>query len=107
MSGALGACLPDQFRASHREAATVLRFDGQLDVHWAFLLAERAAKFRQRDILQLPNPFPCNTKLLSDFFERLGLAAVQAKSLENDLLLTIIQHIEQTADFVAEIFVTQ
>src|SRR5437667_12880637 len=76
-------------------------FDRQFDIHRTLFLAKSAAKFREGDILQLPNPFPCNAEFLADFLERLGLATVQTETLENDFFFTIIQHIEQTAHFVA------
>jgi hypothetical protein len=57
--------------------------------------------------LQLPNALACNTEFLADFFESFRFAAIKPEALEDDLFLAIIQHIEQPADFVPQILVTQ
>src|SRR6266576_3007209 len=44
---------------------------------------------------------------LADFLKRLGLATVETKPLENNFLLAIIEHVEQSADFVPKILVPQ
>src|SRR5262249_48733718 len=84
-----------------------LGFDWQFDVDRALLFSQSAAKLRQCDILQLPNALPCNAEFLADFLERLRFAAIQSEPLENNFLLAIIQHVEQPADFIAQIFVPQ
>jgi tRNA U34 5-methylaminomethyl-2-thiouridine-forming methyltransferase MnmC len=64
-------------------------------------------KFRQRDVLQLANALARNAESLADFLKRLRLAAIQAKPLENNLLLAVIQYVKQTAELIAEILVAQ
>ena len=93
--------------ASHREAATASSFDGQFHIHWALFLGERTAQFGERNILQLPNALPRDTKFLAYFLERLGLSAVQAEALEDDLLFAIVQNVQQPADLVTEVLITQ
>src|SRR6266705_2934708 len=90
-----------------RLSAVDLSFDRQFDVDRTLLLAQSAAEFRERNVLQLPDAFARNAELLSDFFERFGFTAVQSKALKNDFLLPIVEHIKQTADFIAKIFVAQ
>src|SRR6266581_2482472 len=84
-----------------------LSFDRQFDVDWTLLLAQSAAEFRERNVLQLPDAFARNAELLADFFQRFGFTAVQSKALKNDFLLSIVEHIKQTADLIAKIFVAQ
>ena len=62
-----------------------LGFDRQFNLDWTFLLAQRAAKFRQRDVLQLPNALPRHAEFLPNFLERFGFAAVQPEALEHGL----------------------
>ncbi len=99
--------LAGQCHASHREAATASSFDGQFHIHRALFLRERTAQFGERNILQLPNALPGDTKFLTYLFERLGLSAVQTETLEDDLLFAIVQNVQQPADLVTEIFITQ
>ena len=84
-----------------------LSFDRQFHIDRALFLSERTAQLGKRNILQLPNALPRNTKFLTDFLERLRLPTVQAEALKNDLLLAVVQNIQQSADLVAEIFITQ
>src|SRR4051794_41027014 len=84
-----------------------LRFDRQLDVDRFFFLAQCATQLRERDILQLTNALARHAELLADFLERLRLSAVEPEALENDLLLAVVEDIEQSADFVAQIFIAQ
>src|SRR6266571_8509755 len=90
-----------------RLSAVDLSFDRQFNVDRTLLLAQSAAEFRERNVLQLPDAFARNAELLSDFFQRFGFTAIQAKALKNDFLLPIVEHIKQTPDFIAEIFVPQ
>src|SRR5262249_50591013 len=84
-----------------------LNIGGQLDIDRAFLLTQGPAQFRERDVLQLADAFPRHPKLLADFFERLRFASVETEAGENNLPFAIIEHIEQSADFVAQVLVPQ
>src|SRR6266568_1354184 len=79
-----------------------LSLDRQFDIDRALFLAQSAAELRKRNILQLPNALACNTEFLSHFLERFGLATIQSKALEDDFLLAIVEHIKQTAHFIAK-----
>src|SRR4029077_9779039 len=107
VSGALGAHLAGQCHASHREAATASSFDGQFHIHRALFLSERTAQLGKRNILQLPNALSGDSTFLAYLLERLGLSAVQAETLEDDLLFAIVQNVQQPANLVTKIFVTQ
>src|ERR1700731_2170533 len=85
----------------------LLCFDRQFDVDRLFFLAQRATQFRKRNVLQLTNAFAGHAEFLADFLECLWLSTIETKALEDDFLLAIIEHVEQTADFVAQIFVAQ
>src|SRR6266487_393983 len=84
-----------------------LSLDRQFDIDRALFLAQSAAELRKCNVLQLPNALACNAEFLSHFLERFGLTAVQSEALKNDFLLAIIQHIKQSADFIAKIFVAE
>src|ERR1700737_1022949 len=92
---------------SERIVCRDLSFDWQFDVDRLLFLAQRATQFRQRNVLQLTNTFACDAEFLSDFLERLWFAAVEPETLENDFLLAIVEHVEQSANFVAKILVAQ
>ena len=77
-------------RASKRHLPSSLSFDGQFHIHWALFLCERTAQLGERDILQLPNALPRDTKFFTYFLERLGLPAVQTETLEDDLLFAVV-----------------
>jgi len=66
-------------------------------------LGERPAQFRQGDILQLPDPLSGHSELLSKFFESFRFAAVQPESLEDNLALAVVQHLQKLAKFVAHV----
>src|SRR4029453_3897415 len=59
------------------------------------------------NVLQLTNSFAGNAEFLTHFLERFRFTAVKTEALENDFLLAIIEHVEQAADFVAQILVAQ
>src|SRR4051812_29607363 len=82
-----------------------LSLDRQFHVDRTLFLAERAAQFRQRDVLQLPDPLAGDAELLADFLEGLRFAAVEPKAGEDDFPLTIVEHVEQAAHFVAQVLV--
>src|SRR5437867_7459077 len=84
-----------------------LSLDRQFDIDRALFLAQSAAELRERNVLQLPNALAGNTEFFSHFLERFGLTTVQPEALENDLLLAIVQHIKQSAYFIAKIFVPE
>src|ERR1041384_3710669 len=84
-----------------------LSFDWKLDVDRLFFLAQRPTQLRQCNVLQLTNAFARHAVFLADFFEGLWLSAVETESLEDDFLLAIVEHVEQSTDFVTQIFVPQ
>src|SRR5207237_5047610 len=94
-------------RTCRSTSLRALGFDRQLDVDRALLLAERAAQFRERDVLQLANALACHAKFLPDFLEGLRFAAIETEARENDFALTIVEHVEQAADLVPEILVAE
>jgi hypothetical protein len=92
---------------ARRTVATSLRFHRQFDVDRFFFFAQGTAQFRKRDVLELTNTLSSNAEFLADFFESLWLTTIEPETLEDDLLLAIIKHVEQTADFISQIFVPQ
>src|ERR1051325_1087553 len=84
-----------------------LSFDWKLDFDRLFFLAQSPAQFRQCNVLQLTNTFASHAEFLADFFEGLWLSAIETESLEDDFLLAIVEHVEQSTDFVTQIFVPQ
>ena len=85
----------------------LLGFDRQLDVDRLFFLAQSPAQLRERDILQLTNTFAGHTKFFANFLERFRLSTVESETLEDDFLLAVVEHVEQSADFVAQVFIAQ
>src|ERR1700730_1506686 len=84
-----------------------LRFDRQFDVDRLLFLAQSAAQFRKRDVLQLANALASDAEFFADFLERLRLATVEPEALENDFFLAIVEHVEQTTDLIAKVLVAQ
>ena len=84
-----------------------LSLDRQFHIHRALFLCQRTAQFGKRDILQLPNALPRDTKFFTYFLKRLRLSTVQTKALKDDLLLPVIQDVQQPADLVSQIFIPQ
>src|ERR1700682_3628051 len=70
-------------------------------------LGERPTQFRHGDILQLPDPLSGHSEFLSNFFESFRFAAVQPESLEDNLALAVVQHLQKLAKFVAHVLVTE
>jgi len=70
-------------------------------------LRKRSTQFRQGDILQLPNSLPGHSECLSNFFESFRFAAVPSESLEDNLALPVIQHLQEFAKFSAQILVSK
>jgi len=66
-------------------------------------LAERAAQFRQRDILQLTDSFARDTQPPSYFLKRFPLSAFESKTLGNDLLLSSVESFQQAPDLDLEV----
>src|SRR5438874_10934454 len=79
----------------------------QVDVDWSLFFGQGATQLRQRDILQLANAFARHPKFLPDLLQRLGLAAIESEARENNFAFAIVEHFEQTAYFVTQIFVAQ
>src|SRR6202011_4230016 len=70
-------------------------------------LGERPTQFRQGNILQLPVPLSVLSEVLSHFFESFRFAAVQPESLEDNLALAVVQHLQKLAKFVAHALVSE
>ena len=86
--------------------------DGFEELDWVaydrlLLLAERPTQFRQGDILQLPDPLSGHREFLADFFESFRFATVQPESLEDNLPLAVVQHLQKLAKFVAHVLVSE
>src|SRR3984957_17403438 len=72
-----------------------------------FPLGERPTQFRQSDILQLPDPLSGHSEFLSNLFESFRFAAVQPESLEDNLALAVVQHLQKLTKFVAHVLVSE
>src|SRR5271156_5076628 len=70
-------------------------------------LGERPTQFHQGDILQLPDPLSGHSEVLSNFFESFRFAAVQPESLEDNLALAVVQHLQKLAKFDAHVLVSE
>src|SRR6202166_3871543 len=70
-------------------------------------LGERPTQFRHGNILQLPDPLSGHSEFLSNFFESFRFDAVQPESLEDNLPLAVVQHIQELAKFVAHVLVSE
>src|SRR5208282_5200906 len=87
--------------------------DGFEELNWVapydrFLpLGERPTQFHQGDILQLPDPLSGHSEFLSNFFESFRFAVVQPESLEDNLALAVVQHLQKLAKFVAHVLVSE
>src|ERR1700757_1945760 len=87
--------------------------DGFEELNWGapydrlLPLGERPTQFRQGDILQLSDPLSGHSEFLTDFFESFRFAAVQPESLENNLSLAVVQHLQKLAKFVAHVLVSE
>src|SRR5205085_7194003 len=53
------------------------------------------------------DPLAGHAEFLPDFLECLRLAAVETKAREDDLPLAIVEHVEQPADFIAQVLVAE
>src|SRR6266513_5242756 len=78
---------------SKRHCSSSLSFDGQLHIHRSLFLRERTAQFGKRNILQLPNALPRDTKFFTHFLKRLRFPAVETEALEDNLLLAIVENV--------------
>src|ERR1700687_4964301 len=86
--------------------------DGFEELNWVaydrlLLLGERSPKLRQGDILELPDPLSGHPELLADFFESFRFSVVQPESLEDNLALAVVQHLQKLAKFVAHVLVSE
>src|SRR5271165_3317974 len=87
--------------------------DGFEELNWVapydrlLPLGERPTQFRQGDILQLPDPLSGHSEVLSNFFESFRFAAIQPESLEDNLALAVVQHLQKLAKFVAHALVSE
>jgi hypothetical protein len=62
--------------------------------HSVLFLAQRASQFRQRDVLQLTDPFARDTQEPAYFLERFLLSAFESKALGDDFLLALVEPVE-------------
>src|SRR5258708_2726688 len=69
--------------------------------------SQRPTQFLQADILQLPYRLSGHSEFLSNFFESFRFAAVQPESLEDNLALAVVQHLQKLAKFVAHVLVSE
>src|SRR6516225_8182026 len=89
------------------------RRDGFEELNWVapydrlLPLGQRLSQFRQGNILQLPDPLSGHSEFLSKFFESFRFAAVQPESLEDNLALAVVQHLQKPAKFVAHVPVSE
>src|SRR6266436_5744880 len=76
--------------------------DGFEELNWVapydrlLPLGKRPTQFRQGDILQLSDPLSGYSEFLSNFFESFRFAAVQPESLEDNLALPVVQHLQSS-----------
>ena len=108
MQGSFGRC--SSF--GHARPGGIWR-DGVEELNWVapydqrLLFAERPTQLGQGDILQLPDPLPGHREFLADFFESFRFATVQPESLEDNLPLAVVQHLQKLAKFVAHVLVSE
>ena len=107
MQGSFGRC--SSF--GHSRPGGIWR-DGFEELNWVaydrlLLLGERSPKLGQGDILQLPDPLSGHPEFLADFFESFRFATVQPESLEDNLPLAVVQHLQKLAKFVAHVLVSE
>ena len=86
--------------------------DGFEELNWVaydrlLLLGERSPKLGQGDILELPDPLSGHPEFLADFFESFRFSVVQPESLEDNLALAVVQHLQKLAKFVAHVLVSE
>src|SRR5260370_26972557 len=86
--------------------------DGFEELNWVaydrlLLLGERSPKLGQSDILQLPDPLSGHSEFLSNFFESFRFAVVQPESLEDNLALAVVQHLQKLPKFVTHVLVSE
>src|SRR2546429_287162 len=84
-----------------------LSFHRQLDIDGALFFAQSTSQFGKRNVLQLANALARYAEFLAYFLESFRFASIQTKPLEDNFLLAIIEDVEQAANFVAKILVTQ
>ena len=109
MQGSFGRC--SSFGHAKTRPGGIWR-DGFEELNWVaydrlLLLGERSPKLRQGDILQLPDPLSGHSEFLSNFLESFRFAAVQPESLEDNLALAVVQHLQKLAKFVAHVLVSE
>src|SRR5262249_51017988 len=92
---------------SNRQPEKNLRHHLLWDIDGLFLLAQSPAKFRQGNILQLPDTLPRDSELLTHLLQGLWFATIQAESLKNDLSFAIVQYFEELTHLVTQIFVPE
>ena len=63
--------------------------------------------FRQGDILQLPDALSGHSEFIADFFESFRFVTVQSESLEDNLPLAVVQHLQKLAKLVAHVLVSE
>src|SRR5580700_10105921 len=107
MQGSFGRC--SSF--GHARPGGIWR-DEFKELNWVaydrlLLLGERSPKLDHSDILQLPDPLSGHSEFLTDFFESFRFAAVQPESLEDNLPLAVVQHLQKLTDFVAHVLVSE
>src|SRR5208283_767953 len=107
MQGSFGRC--SSF--GHARTGGIWR-DGFEELNWVaydrfVLLGERSPQLGQSDILQLPDPLSGHPEFLANFFESFRFAAVQPESLEDNLPLAVVQHLQKLAKFVAHVLVSE
>ena len=107
MQGSFGRCS----NFGHSRRGGIWR-DGFEELNWIaydrlLLLGERSPKLGQSDILQLPDPLSGHSEFLSNLFESFRFAAVQPESLEDNLPLAVVQHLQKLAKFVAHVLVSE
>ena len=87
--------------------------DGFEELNWVapydrrLLFAEGPTQLRQGDILQLTDPLSGHSEYLADFFESFRFATVQPESLEDNLPLAVVQHLQKLPKFVAHVLVSE
>ena len=62
-------------------------------------LAQRAAQFRQRDVLQLTDALAGDAEFFTDLFERPAVSAVQPKAGHDNFAFPVIENPEKVRDF--------
>src|ERR1700745_3200312 len=68
-------------------------------------LAEGAAQFGERTVLQLADAFPRDAEIFRNVCQSPWLSSVEPETLRNDCHLAFVEHIEEPVHFTEQVLV--